>query len=474
MRPIVPIVWITLLSCTLIGPGRTEAQTRSVFVTSTIHPGNFSTFDPGGLAVADAECNALATGAGLLGTYRAWLSDSTVHAKDRLAPGSGPFINRGGMRVADDIADLTDGSLDRAIGFDENGEAVVGGTAWTGTEATGMRRDGWTCDNWSDVDAQGGLTGDPQAVSSVWTGVVFSASSCKEHRRFYCFEVASPFDDNGAPELIAAVNGPDVTLNWTQADFPPSQGARAPATSYLLKWGRATGILPGIVMLPDVLTFTQRNVPDGTYFTVVHGVRAEQEGPASNEVRIVVGAEGLPGPPGTLTVTVTGDRFTAVWGAAERATRYRFKFGTASGTYPFVSQLGDVLTTSGTINTEVGLFAVVSGVNDVGEGPNSNEAVFSQGCNTRPNAPTGLTNTGPGVNLRWQADSIGCPATSYSLGINHSEFGSPLFPDFVWPDVTETMLSVPGIGPGAKFYVTVRGRNHVGLGRPSNRILVEP
>ncbi len=111
MRPIVPIVWFTLFCVTLIGPVSAEAQRSRAFVTSTDHPADFAMFDPKGLAVADNECTFLAEVAGLVpgGPWVAWLSTSTVNAKDRLTPGSGPFVNTSGDKIADDIFDLTDG-----------------------------------------------------------------------------------------------------------------------------------------------------------------------------------------------------------------------------------------------------------------------------------------------------------------------------------------------------------------------------
>ncbi len=207
-------------------------------------------------------------------------------------------------------------------------------------------------------------------------------------------------------------------------------------------------------------------MPTGTYFAVVHGVRTGQEGPASNEVRIDVAA-GLPGPPGNLTVTVAGLRFTARWGEAARATSYRFKFGTASGTYPFVNQLGNVLTASGTLTSSATVFAVVSGVNAVGEGSNSNEVAFSRGCNTVPDAPTGLTLTdfGLGPVLTWEA-SMGCPAASYVVQAAPLGTGAPI-------EVTTelTLFSIPPNVPPGTYFVVVFGVNHAGRSERSNEIV---
>jgi len=53
---------------------------RRVFITSTVF-----TSDLGGLEGADATCQNLADAAALDGTFKAWLSSSTVAAKDRIS-----------------------------------------------------------------------------------------------------------------------------------------------------------------------------------------------------------------------------------------------------------------------------------------------------------------------------------------------------------------------------------------------------
>jgi Protein of unknown function (DUF1554) len=58
----------------------------TVFVTSQGFNGNL-----GGLAGADTKCQALADTAGLGGTYKAWLSDSTTDARNRLTQATVPY-----------------------------------------------------------------------------------------------------------------------------------------------------------------------------------------------------------------------------------------------------------------------------------------------------------------------------------------------------------------------------------------------
>src|SRR5262245_12432676 len=76
------------------------------FVTTrTLNPSTF-----GGLAGADAICQATADQAGLPGTYIAWLSTTTTNAVDRLA-GSRGWVRTDGVPFADTPADIAAGRI---------------------------------------------------------------------------------------------------------------------------------------------------------------------------------------------------------------------------------------------------------------------------------------------------------------------------------------------------------------------------
>ncbi len=109
------------------GPGHV------VFVTSATFNGNL-----GGLAGADDPCEALASAAGRVGTWRAILSDSTTDASARITV-TGPIRDTVGTLVANNAADLSDGSIASPIARDENGAAVVPALSFvfTGTAADG-------------------------------------------------------------------------------------------------------------------------------------------------------------------------------------------------------------------------------------------------------------------------------------------------------------------------------------------------
>jgi PKD repeat protein len=169
-----------------------------VFVTSEIYEGDF-----GGLAEADAICQAHATAAQLPGTWTAWLSDDNTDAIERI-PEPGPdgkyhLLNPGSDPdrpiVADDLADLTDGSLDLPIDRDEYGKDVNGPWVWTGTQPDGTRTLS-NCSNWTNAEAGSSCTeeGDPACgtkgegdkTDGEWTETV-DLRGCSSPNNFYCF-----------------------------------------------------------------------------------------------------------------------------------------------------------------------------------------------------------------------------------------------------------------------------------------------
>jgi hypothetical protein len=154
-----------------------------VFVTSTLLSGS----EVGGLAGADAECQALADGAGLNGTFAAWLSDSSTNAADRLTQSTAPYVRTDGQTVADDWTDLISASdLQATINVDENGVAVVPPfLVWTGTGQDGTATTD-TCTDWT-ADAGNGVAGvATQVVKPTWTNA--NSFACGTGRRLYCFQ----------------------------------------------------------------------------------------------------------------------------------------------------------------------------------------------------------------------------------------------------------------------------------------------
>ncbi len=167
-----------LLGVAVLGLGVTGASTTvhtqmpaplGFFITS-VGSGNGANL--GGLAGADAHCQALAKAAGAGNrTWRAYLSASpssgqaAAHAKDRI--GAGPWYNAKGVMVAQSVADLhsDNNKLGKEHSLSEKGAAwngrgdtpnthdILTGSNLDGTLATGAPDT--TCGNWTSVSGDG-------------------------------------------------------------------------------------------------------------------------------------------------------------------------------------------------------------------------------------------------------------------------------------------------------------------------------
>lgn len=122
-----------------------------VFVTSQLYTG-----DLGGLAGADAKCQALADAASLGGTYKAWLSSSTVDARERLTHSSKPYVLVDGSVVANDWDEFASDQHQRPIDLTETGGATpqMAGipAVYTGSWSNGTLHT-WTKLGFSEVEA---------------------------------------------------------------------------------------------------------------------------------------------------------------------------------------------------------------------------------------------------------------------------------------------------------------------------------
>ncbi len=176
---------------------------RFVFVTSALYAA-----DLGGIAGADALCQAHADGAGLAGTYYAWLASSENDAPVvRFEQSTVEYQLPDGTAVASGWDDLVDGQL--AVPIDQTEEqssllgagCIAGDCAWTSVDATGafnpdspqgtcsnpkLPFTNCTCDAWMSADSGPGLAGFPLVTNSVWTNSL--AVQCDISMRLYCFQ----------------------------------------------------------------------------------------------------------------------------------------------------------------------------------------------------------------------------------------------------------------------------------------------
>ena len=192
------------------------AKSVTTFFVTSRGPGNGG--DLGGLAGADAHCQALADAEGAGDhTWRAYLSTSAtgtepaVNARDRI--GTGPWYNADGLLIAADVEQLHDegGRIGKETALTERLDPVngVGDTPNMHDILTGSRPDGTTfdagddltCGNWtssSEGRAQEGhhdRRGQGDGVSS-WNSAHESRGCSQENLEstggaglLYCFAV---------------------------------------------------------------------------------------------------------------------------------------------------------------------------------------------------------------------------------------------------------------------------------------------
>jgi hypothetical protein len=154
---------VALTGLGLTAPAQAQQASMSFFVTS-VGKGNGA--DLGGVAGADAHCQALARAAGSTNTnWRAYLSTTEpggtagVNARDRI--GNGPWQNAKGVVVAKSVQDLHSDSnnVTKQTALTEKGEPVSGrGDAvnmhdiLTGSDPQGLYSTAGgdtTCGNWT-------------------------------------------------------------------------------------------------------------------------------------------------------------------------------------------------------------------------------------------------------------------------------------------------------------------------------------
>lgn len=162
---------------------------KKVFLSSATYTGNL-----GGLVGADTKCQGLANAAGLSGTFRAWLSDATSSAGDRLLHSTNPYVRVDGVPVANSWDDLVDGNLAYPIVVDEYGEILTGGV-WTNTNPDGsitIAVPAGCCESWtqdgtfpSPYSSSNGIA-DELYTDYNWTN--YSRSGCHAALHLYCIE----------------------------------------------------------------------------------------------------------------------------------------------------------------------------------------------------------------------------------------------------------------------------------------------
>lgn len=186
------------------------ARVNQMFVTSI----GYSS-DLGGLAGADAKCQALAMAAQLGGKFVALLSTSTVNAKTRLGQSRG-WVRVDGKPFADDPADLFAGRMYYPPRVDEGGNEVPPGTlVMTGSRGDGTV-EGHAANDWTTGGMDVGL-GVAGSGSFAWLGYGYSTQQMP--LRIYCFGVGGHM--RVAPPVAAT---PHRKAFVTRQGFDPLRG----------------------------------------------------------------------------------------------------------------------------------------------------------------------------------------------------------------------------------------------------------
>ena len=175
-----------------LGPGAFFHWGRLAFVTSKKGKGKLGDWpealDQTGVLAGNRICRTLAENAGLPEPqrFKAWLSTSTADARDRFVH-DGPWIRLDRQRIANSLADLTDGYLRTSLNLTETGVYLADET-WTGTDASGNRLDG-TCQDWlSDNGIHLATGGYDHHADGIWTDL--GQFSCAVDNRLYCLQDA--------------------------------------------------------------------------------------------------------------------------------------------------------------------------------------------------------------------------------------------------------------------------------------------
>ncbi|MDP1827789.1 MAG: DUF1554 domain-containing protein [Archangium sp.] len=164
-----------------VGGGSGAALPMRVFITSVAGPGNI-----GGLAGADARCDAAARAANKGGTWKAWLSTASEAAHSRQAD-VGPWHQQsadGGLTLTfNNKANLSTTPI-AAISVDEMGR-YTGAEYWTGTSGGGQASDS-TCSGWTSASSNYFGTIGNGSTSTAWTSS--TSAYCYDFNALLCFE----------------------------------------------------------------------------------------------------------------------------------------------------------------------------------------------------------------------------------------------------------------------------------------------
>jgi titin len=288
---------------------------------------------------------------------------------------------------------------------------------------------------------------------------------------------ATPATIPSAPSSLVATpgNGQSI-LTWSA---PGSDGG-APITNYRVHRGLSPGGEAFLVQIGNVLTYTNLGLTNGvTYYYEVSAVNAIGEGPLSNEASATPAT--VPTEPLNPQAFAASAQITLTWNSPASdgglsINNYRVYRGLAPGTEVFLVEIGAVLTyvDGGLLNGQEYCY-IVSAVNAVGEGPQSNEACATPTAGPSvPSAPQALAAAGGDaqVVLTWGAPASdgGSVITNYRVHRSMTS-GAEVFLVEIGNVLTYTDVTVVN---GQIYYYQVSAVNAVGEGPRSSEASATP
>ena len=187
MNKLLTMAFAAVLISACAAPVSNERNEKAVFVTSVSFNGNL-----GGLKGADDKCQVQADDPASIvpsGTYLAWISDGTDSPNTRFTKSSHPYLLPDGTKIAENYADLTDGSIQHFINMDPTGKTVGVNPFWTGTNEDGTTAQQLqTCTGWMDpITNARGMVGSTGHTSTSWSS--YQQSRCNTiPNRLVCFQ----------------------------------------------------------------------------------------------------------------------------------------------------------------------------------------------------------------------------------------------------------------------------------------------
>jgi len=162
---------------------------KKAFVTSATGSGNLGLWQGAnahsGITAGDEICRSSAAAAALQNSqdFKAWLSDASTDASSRFSS-DGPWVRLDGVVLAENMADLTDGTLNTSMSLTETGTYGFY-YAWTGTNRNGGKTPD-TCNGWTEASQSFSGSNGRVYDRSGWT---FSGYlPCNYWAYLYCFE----------------------------------------------------------------------------------------------------------------------------------------------------------------------------------------------------------------------------------------------------------------------------------------------